>query len=76
MVGRPFRRSGSGRYVIPEVREWSEGPSEVQEWSGGPPEGPGVDGKPFRRSVSGRYIILNVRERSGDPCGGPGGVGM
>ena len=57
MVGRPFHRSGSGRYVILEVREWS----------GGPPEGPGVVGKPFRRFVSGRYVIPAVWEWSGGP---------
>ena len=54
VVGRPSRRSGSGRKALAEVREGSEGPPggpkvvgsgrealpEVRDWSGGPPGGP------------------------------------
>ena len=75
MVGRPFWRTGRGRYVIPEVREWS----------GGPFVGQGVVGRQFRRSVSSRYVISKewrgrdthpeVQEGSGDPPGGTRGIG-
>ena len=59
VVGRPFRRAGSGSEVIPEGREWSGGhhggpevvgrPSEGREWLGGPFRGPGVVGRPSQR---------------------------
>ena len=77
--------SGSGREVLPNVREWS----------GGPPRCPGVversswmfgsDGRACRMSRSGqealgvsgngREALPDVREWSGGPRGCPGVVG-
>ena len=47
MVGRPSRRSESGREALPKFREGS----------GGPPGGPGVVGIPFGWSGSGRESL-------------------
>ena len=55
--GRSSRKSGSGRGVLPEVREWS----------GGHPGCPGVVGWFSRMSVSSREIFPEVREWSGGP---------
>ena len=48
MIGRPFRRSKSGREVLPEVRECLKGP----------PKGLVVVGRPSRRSLSDRQDLL------------------
>ena len=34
VVGRPSRKSESGRETIPDVREWLEAFLDVREWSG------------------------------------------
>ena len=52
MVGRPTRRSESGR----------EAHSEVQKWTGVPPEGPGVVVRPTQRSESGQEALPKIRE--------------
>ena len=59
--------SGSGREVLPDVREWSRGY----------PECPGVvgrssrlyvsGGRPFQMTGSGRDSLTDVRKWSGDP---------
>ena len=62
MVGRPFQSSNSGLEALPQVREWSGGPSVgFQEWSGGTPAGPGVLGRPSCRSRSGREALSQVQ---------------
>ena len=43
VVGRPSRRSGSGRETLPQV----------QKWSGDSPDGPEVVERPYRMSGSG-----------------------
>ena len=50
VVGRPFRRSGSGREAL----------LEVKEWSGVPSGSPGVVGRPTRRSGSGQEALPKV----------------
>ena len=72
MVGRPFRRSGSGREALPEFRVALP---EVREWSVGPPEGPGVVGSLSIRSSSDRKALPEVQKWLGDPPGGPAVVG-
>ena len=47
VVGRPFRRSGSGRQKLPEVGKWS-----VDR-----PAGPEMVGRPSRTSGSGRETL-------------------
>ena len=54
MVERPFRRFGSGREALWEVRECSVGPHGS----------PAVVGSPSQRSVSGREAVPKVREWS------------
>ena len=44
--------SGSGREVLPDVREWSVGP----------PESPGVVGRTSLMSGSGLEVLPKVRE--------------
>ena len=55
--------SGNGQEALPQVREWSAGPSA----------GPGVVGRPSHRSGSGREALPKVREWSGSP---PKGLGV
>ena len=57
------RMSGSGRKVIPNVREWS----------GGHPVCPAVVGRPSQMSGSGQEALPDVRELSGVPPGSSGG---
>ena len=64
--------SGSGRKALPNVREWSIGPTGC----------PGVLGRPFRMfarpsrmSGSGRNSLPDVRKWSVVPPGFPGVVG-
>ena len=64
MVGRPSRRSGSGRETFPVGREWSEALRVGLEWSRGPPEGPGLVRMPSRRARSGREAITEGWEAS------------
>ena len=45
---------GSGRVVLPDVREWSGGPPGCLGWLGGPPGCPGVVRTSSRMSGSGR----------------------
>ena len=61
MVGRPARRSGSGRESLPEALKWS----------GGPPKGLGVFGRSFGRSGSGRKALPEVQQWSQGSPGGP-----
>ena len=75
VVGRPSRRSGSGREALKIIWEWSGTLPDVRDWSGFPPGCPGVVGKPYRRSGSGREALPDVREWSGGPTGCPGLVG-
>ena len=56
--------SGSGREVLPEVREWSGGALECK----------GVVGWSSRMSGNGREAFRFVREWSGGPPGIPGVV--
>ena len=79
-------KPGSGREVLPDVREspgvfWRpsrmfgsglEALPDVREWSGGPPEFPGVVGSLSRMSGSDRVALPDVREWSGGPPGSPG----
>ena len=70
LVGRPSRRSGSGRRQsrkcgtgwvnLPEVRKWWETLQEVLKWSGDPPGGPELVGRPSPRSGSGREILTEM----------------
>ena len=39
VVGRPSRRSGTGREILPEVWNWLETLPEVLNWSGDSPRG-------------------------------------
>ena len=36
VVGKPYRRSGSGREALPDVREWSGGPTGCPGLVGSP----------------------------------------
>ena len=65
VVGRPTRKSGSGREAIPDVCEWS----------GGPPRYPGVVERLSRMSRSGCEALQDFREWSGGPSGCLGVVG-
>ena len=65
MVGRPSRRSESGRYTLPKDREWS----------GGPYVGPKLVWSPSLMSRRGREIFPLFRKWSGCPPRGPGVVG-
>ena len=58
--------SGTGREILPDVMEWSGGPSGC----------PRVVGRPSRISGSGREAFLDVREWSGSPPEYPRVVGM
>ena len=64
MVGRPSRRSGSGRKTVPEDRKWSEDPPGGPEVVGRPSGGPEVVERPSRRTASGRKTLLEVRKWS------------
>ena len=71
VVGRPSRRSESGREALPEVREFSGGPpggpglvgsgrevlKKLLEWSRGRPGGPVVVGMPSQWSGNGREAL-------------------
>ena len=61
--------SGSGREILPDVRECRETLMDVREWSGDPPKCPGglpgcspVAVKPPQMSGSGRKALLDIRE--------------
>ena len=65
--------SGSGREVLPDIREWSGGPPGCPGLLGSSyrfrydsTEFPGVVGRPSRMSESGREALPDVREWSGD----------
>ena len=49
MVGRPSRRSGTGRKTHLEVRKWSETLPEVWNWSGDPHGGLELVGRHSRK---------------------------
>ena len=55
VVGRPSRRSGSGREAL----------LKVGVWSGGSPGGPGVVRRPLRRFGCGRESLPDVWQWSG-----------
>ena len=71
MVGRPSRRSGSGRETLPEVQRYQETLPEsgtgretlpeVRKWLADPPGGPEIVGRPSQRSGSGRKTLSVVR---------------
>ena len=70
VVGRPYRKSGSGREALPGGRNallmsgsGREALADVQEWSGGPPGCMGVGGRPSGWSE----CSADVREWSGGP---------
>ena len=74
--------SGSGREVLPDIREWSGGPPGCPGLLGSSyrfrydsTEFPGVVGRPSRMSGSGRETLPGVQEWSGGSPGGPGVVG-
>ena len=69
VVGRSSQMSGSGRETLPDVWEWSGGPSGCPRVVGGPPRYPGVVGKPFRMSGSGQEALPDIREWLGVPPG-------
>ena len=80
MVGRSSLRSGSGRESLPEVREWSEGPSrrsgsdreahpKFQKWSGDSPEGPGVVGSGRWGPSEGPGVVGEASRRYGSGSG-------
>ena len=64
MVGRPSRRSSSGRDAVREVQEWSGGPHKVLK----------VVRRPFWKSGSVREALPMVWEWSGGPPEGTGVV--
>ena len=79
--------SESGRESLPDVREWSDGPTgcpevikvafpNVREWSGGLPGCLGVVGRTSQMSGSGREDLPDVREWSGSPPGFPEVIGV
>ena len=53
--------SGSGREVLPDVREWSVDLPNVREWSGDHFSCPVVVKRHFRMSGSGREALQYVR---------------
>ena len=61
MIGRPSRRSESGRSSL----------SEVQLWSGDSPGCPEVVGMLSRSSESGRKALSKIQKWSGGPPKGP-----
>ena len=71
MVGRPSRRSGSGRQTLSEVWKWSVDTRGGPKWSGDPPGGPEVVRILPQRYGTGREIFTKVRKWSGDPPGSP-----
>ena len=84
MVGRPSRRSRSGRETFLEVRKWSGDATRGPEMIGNPTGRPEVVRRPTQRSESGREIPQRsgpgretfpvVRDWAGDPPGAPGQV--
>ena len=75
MVGRRFRKSGSCRKTLPEVRRGLETLLEFWKWSEDPPGGPEVVGRPSHRSGSGQEKLPEVQKWSRDPLGGSEVVG-
>ena len=65
MVGRPIRKSRSGRktHTESEIGRWTF--LKVQNWSGDAPGCPEVVGVPSQRSGSGRGTLPKVRKGSG-----------
>ena len=67
MVGRPYRKSESGREALPEVRKWLRDPvggpevvetlPEVWNWSKVSPGGPELFGRYSRWSETGRRLF-------------------
>ena len=65
-VGMPSRKIGSGLEALLDVRKALP---DVREWSGGPSGCPGEVGRPFRMSGSGRKPFPDIQEWLGDPPG-------
>ena len=65
--------SDSGRLILPDVREWSVGPSGCSAVVGKPSQFPGVVRRLSRMYGSGRLALPDVREWLGVPpeCLGP-----
>ena len=68
----PSRMSGTGRVVLPVVRDSLGTLSNVRDASGGPPGGSVRVGGPSRRFGMGWLVLLVARDWSVDPPGGPG----
>ena len=63
MSGRPSRMSMSGREALPNVREWSRGPTGCA----------GVVGRLSRMSRSDQETLPDILKWSRDPLGYPAG---
>ena len=60
MVGRPYRKSGSGQETFSEVQKWSETLPAMWNWSEELPGGLEVVGRLARRFGTGRETSLRL----------------